>query len=174
MTEKSQNDKSQKIKILVVLAIFILGLGAVALGTFTNVIYHPLAFKLDSEPVTGTVQKSTVVRRVPGKPTREGYVPKVTYKYTYEGAAYTNDRWKPGGTYRYESEGKASSMADVYRKGEEVTVYVRPGEPQDSVLTLTSPRPIQWVMFVGSFLGTLLMGTAFVKVVTGEAVLVND
>lgn len=79
-------------KIGVSLLLVVLG-GLVFYATFINGVCRPLLVRLQSEAVTGTVRSSTVEGPDPNANPRTdpGYLPIVTYQYSYEGQTYVND-----------------------------------------------------------------------------------
>ena len=121
------------------IGLLVISIGAIAAGSG----YVKTARRMRSfETARGTVL-SREVGTVPSGDRTEGRwgqgggsVPKVTYRYTVEGATYTNDRWS------YAWRGMKRSLVEEQLKTipDEVPVYYAPDSPKESYLELHTPR----------------------------------
>ena len=120
------------------IGLLVISIGAIAAGSG----YVKTARRMRSfETARGTVL-AREVGTVPSGDRTEGRwgqgggsVPKVTYRYTVEGATYTNDRWSYAwrGTKRSIIEEQLKTIPD------EVPVYYDPASPTEAYLELHTP-----------------------------------
>jgi hypothetical protein len=135
------------------IAILVISFGAIAAGWG----YVRTARRMRSFQTTrGRVVTRDVVA-IPGG-TREGrwgkgggYMPKVTYTYSVDGAAYTSDR----SSYAMRGLKKSLAEQEVAAIPDEVEVYYDPASPQEAYLETHTPR-IGKVLLAGGAFGVLV------------------
>ncbi len=99
----------------------------------------------------GEIVHSTVDAWYAESPT---FIPVVRFRFTYAGVQYFSHNIKIGSPLSLNSSWIARQIADKYREGQMVTVYVCPKDPSRSVLL----PGIQKAHYLTSAVGAILLG----------------
>lgn len=114
--------------------ILFLAVGVVCIVGGASPIYDYQQSVDRAEAVDGEILSSDWERV--SNPSDEGtdYRVEITYRFTYEGTEYTRDEVFPDGRNGGLSRSSAESTAENHPAGDEVTVYVVDGDPEDTYL----------------------------------------
>lgn len=113
------------------LFVLLCGLLILGLGAYT---YAEESVRLDNRVEVTAEVTETSIEEENGRG-REGYVPVVTFSYTFEGTEYTSDRISPGQSQpHYSDRARAESELSTFSVGETVTAYVDPAAPGEAFL----------------------------------------
>ncbi len=101
-------------------------------GTYVVAVHQPTQTMQRAEPVDGVVTSTEVASQSTDNGNQ--YYPVVTYEYQFDGQTYTNDDYSLVGGAPAGSPGRAEEFLEDYTAGQQVTVYVVPGNPSNSFL----------------------------------------
>lgn len=113
------------------------------------IVYDALETLWKAEPATGTVQAKKLTR--PGTSLAADFIIDIRYRYTYEGSSYSSENVYPGLDSGWD-EAWSESVLEDFPTGEEVTVYVRPDDPETSFLLREGPGLWTWGMLIVNLL----------------------
>lgn len=141
---------------LIILLPIILGSGVVLWGG--RLLW--LASKSMNWPRSeGRVISSQVECRYGGR-TGIWYVATVRYRYDINGRHYESERWSHGNDNAFHDEGDATQLANRFRQGDPIDVYVDPADPERAVLDTGDTEKGAWMVGGGA-----IFVTFFVKLV---------
>lgn len=126
--------KEEPKKVGAICAFLVLVCGGLTIGGGITMIYQPLLFMRQAEPVDGAVDSTAFEDRSMGEPGKDEYRPAIIYRYSYEGESFTNSNLTPHSNDGYVNEFEAQRVLSHHPLGTEVTVYVDPEAPSRSFL----------------------------------------